>query len=262
MSYQGGEPSIGTYRVEGDRLILSFKGEEGGQSELSYTMSLGRATLDLYDPRSGKKVVQLVRLFQKPKSSKSSQPRAPQKDLVAGAVEKVDPADDQRLASVEFSPKDGAFKVRYPPGWTVETGSRPDNLYSWARFTQDSAKIQMYADAAGSLMSGSDTARPTEEGSTLAPVHRAHVLYLDTVKKEYSEYNETEPALFKGSRLGEGRISAYNASEGGLFGATVKGYRVTLLTNNRRITLLCQCSPRDFARFKATFMAVCRSVSY
>ncbi len=249
--------SKGTYSFQGDRLKLMLKDEEGETSEVQYKTSLGGATLDLYDPESGKKVVQLIRFRQKPAVAGGAAPPAAPKDLAGGAVDK---ADDERLASVSFSPKDGAFKVRHPAGWEPETGSRPDNTYSWARFTKGSAKIQVFADIAGSLMAGGGN-QQHEEGSELAPVHRAHELYQKTVAKEYSDYKEGAPVLFKGSGLGEGRAASFTAAGGGLFGGKTRGLRVTLLTNDRRITVLCECPEGDFEKFKPTFLAVCRSVS-
>ena len=262
MSVQGGDPEVGTYTVKGDLLTLTFKGEEGEPSQRQYKISLGRATLDLYDPSSGKKLVQLIR-FREPASvgGKAKVPEPP-KDLAGGDVNQADKAADDRLAKATFSPKDGAFKIRPPKGWETETGSRPDNLYSWARFTHDSAKIQVFADATGSLMSGSNVGQNYPEGSELAPVHNAHMLYKKTISEEYSDYNESAPTLFKGAGLGEGRIAAFTASTGGLFGSKVRGYRVTLLTNDRRITVLCECPPGDFAGLKPLFLAVARSASY
>ena len=93
----------------------------------------------------------------------------------------------------------------------------------------------------------------------MAPVHRAHELYKRTASEEYSDYKEGKPALFKGSQLGEGRIAAFTAS-GGFLGGKIRGYRVTLLTNNRRISVLCECPSGDFAKMKPTFLAVCRSI--
>jgi hypothetical protein len=264
--------SVGTYTVKGDRLTLTLKevsheegddkdeeGQLGLTSERVYKIALGHATLDLYDPSSGKRVVQLLRFREKPVVGGDAPKTAP-KDLAEGAVAKVDQAADDRLVSVDFSPKDGAFKLRYPPGWETETGSRPDNTYSWATFTHESAKIQVLADIQGSLISGPSNA-DHEEGSELSPVHTAHATYEKTAAKEYSDYKESQPTLFKGSRLGEGRIAAFSASTGGLLGSKVQGYRVTLLTNDRRISVLCECPPGDFAKFKPTFLALCRSIS-
>jgi hypothetical protein len=261
-SIEGGTRD-GTYMLQGDMLTLTFKDEDGEIFQEEYKVALGSVTLDLFDPKSGKKIVQLVRQRAKPVvakggGAKKKEMEAPG-DLAAG---KVDAAADAKLASVEFTPKDGAFKVRHPAGWTVETGSRPDNTYSWGRFTKGSGKIQIFADVAGSLMSGSDSAHNVEEGSEFAPVHRAHELYTRTVSEMYSEFQESEPTVFKGAPVGEGRLAAFTASAGGLFGGKLKGYRVTLLTSNRRLTVLCEAPEKEFESLKPTFLAVCRSVSY
>ncbi len=259
MTLQEKFTSKGTYSLQGDRLKLALKDEGGDPDQVEYKVSLGRATLDLFDPKSGKKMVQLVRFRQEPSvggGGGAPAPSAPN-DAAAGPADK---AADERLASVQFSPKDGAFKLRHPAGWTPETGSRPDNTYSWARFTKDSAKIQVYADIAGSLMAGASNVQH-EKGSSLAPVHGAHVNYQKTVSKEYSDFKESEPTLFEGAGLGEGRIATYTASAGGLFGGKIRGYRVTLLSNDRRVTLLCECPEGEFEKYKPTFLAVCRSAS-
>ncbi len=259
MTLQEKFTTKGTYSFQGDQLKLALKDEDGDASEVQYKVSLGRASMDLFDPQSGKKLVQLVRFRQEPSvggGGGAPAPSAP-KDAAGGPADK---AADERLASVPFSPKDGAFKLRHPAGWTPETGSRPDNTYSWARCTKDSAKIQVYADIAGSLMAGQSNVQH-EEGSELAPVHGAHVNYQKTVSKEYSDFKESEPTLFKGAALGEGRIATYTASAGGLFGGKIRGYRVTLLSNDRRISVLCECPEGEFEKYKPTFLAVCRSLS-
>jgi hypothetical protein len=254
--------SGGTYTVKGDRLKLSLKDDEGETFEEEYKFELGSVTLDLYDPKSGKKIVQLIRQSGPAiiaGAGAAPKAAAPPKDV---AADKVDPAADAKLASVTFSPKDGAFKMRHPAGWEVETGSRPDNTYSWGRFTKGSGKIQVYADVTGSLMSGSDSAHDVEEGSEFAPVHRAHELYKKTVAEQYSDYQESAPTVFKGAAMGEGRVASFTASAGGLFGGKLRGYRVTLLTNNRRITILCEAPEKEFEALRPTFLAVCRSLSY
>ena len=250
--------SSGTYTYKGDRLKLTLKGEEGEPFNIEYKASVGRLTMALYDPTSGKKTVELMRDRNAP-SAPSTTPKL-SKDLAAGATAKADPDADAKLASVVFAPADGAFKVRHPPGWQAETGARADNSYSWARFTRGSAKIQINADVTGSLLSGSDSAGQHEEGSASAPVHVAHLSNLNGVSQDFSDYKETAPTLFKGSSLGEGRVAAFSAS-GGMFSSKIRGLRVTLLTGDRRITVLCQCPDEEFAKLKPTFLAVARSLS-
>jgi hypothetical protein len=261
MTLQEKFTSVGTYAVKGNRLKLTLKDEDGEPYDREYRISLGHATMDLYDPSTGKQVVQLIRFHGTPAVQKPKGPAEAPKDLAADAAGDVDKAADERIASVAFAPKDNAFRLRHPAGWEVETGSRPDNSYSWANFTSGSAKIAVTADLQGSLISGSDTARDVPEGSELAPVHVAHEHHAKAVAEEFGDYKESKPTLFKGSGLGEGRIASFTASGGGLFGSKLRGYRVTLLTNDRRVTVLCQAPAGEFEKLKPTFLAVSRSLS-
>jgi hypothetical protein len=263
--------SVGTYSLKGNRLKLSLKGQsEDGElddtpAETEYKISLGSATLDLMDPQTGKLAVQLIRFREEPAIGKKPEKAAKQvvSANLAADLEKFDQAEDLKLASVEFSPKDGAFKVRHPQGWQTDTGSRPDNLYSWASFTHDSAKVEVRADVKGSLLSGSDAASGAqfEPGSEFAPVHRAHSLYAKNASDDFSDFKESKPEVLKGSALGEGRISQFTAKETGLFGSKLWGYHATLLTRDRCVTVLCQCHGDEFANLKPTFLAVCRSLA-
>jgi hypothetical protein len=251
--------SMGTYSVQGNRLKLSFKNEDGEPSEEQYKIVLRRSTLELHDPETNKLIVELIRQSREtPVVGGKAAPAAAPADVALSDPGKVDQAADERLASEKFSPKDGAFKLRHPKGWEVETSSRPDNTYSSAIFTEGSAKIEIYADVAGSLMSGPNTAQ-YEEGSELAPVHRAHEMYKRQAEEAFSNYQESKPGVFKGSSLGEGRISEFTASGGLIFSSKLRGYHVTLLTNDRRITTFCHCPEGEFAKLKPTFLAVCRS---
>ncbi len=260
MSFQGESMGIGTYSVKGDRLTLKLKDDEGNSSDHVYKVALGRATLDLKDPESGKLVVQLIRFREPPIVGKqrSKTPDAPT-DVAGTDLDKGDNSADAALVAEPFSPKDGAFKLRPPKGWESDTGSRPDNTYSWAKFTKDSSTVQVYADIAGSLMSGAEVIRDHEEGSESAPVHVAHELYKRTAAEEFSDFVDSKPAVFKGSQLGEGRISIFTASTGGLFGSKIRGYHTTLMSRDRRVTILCYCPEKEFPKQKPLFQAVCRS---
>lgn len=257
MAIGEGDANNGTYALKGDRILLSLKDDEGDPVEHEYKFKLAKATLDLFDVSSGNKVVQLIRFRDKPVVAAAAPPAAAPKGLTDGPIDKD---ADARLASVPFTVKDNAFSLKHPGGWEVETGSRPDNTYSWARFTQGSAKVQVFADVAGSLMAG-PTSGEHEEGSELAPVHGAHLQYKRNASEMYGDYKESEPALFKGAGLGEGRLSAFTGSGGGLFGSKLRGVRVTLMTNDRRVSVLCEAPAAEFEKMKPTFLAICRSLS-
>ncbi len=255
------DTSIGTYSVAGGRLKLSFKDEDGNSSKQEFKIILGRVSLELKEPETGKLLVQLIRsrdpaVVGKVKDEAAAAPT----ERALSDPDKVDTAAEAKLASLEMSAKDSAFRLRYPKGWETDTGSRPDNTFSWVKLTKDSALIDINADIQGSVMSGSDVGGQYEEGSEMAPVHRAHELYKKLADQTYSDFKESKPALFKGSPLGEGRLSIFTASTGGLFGSKLRGYHVTFLTRDRRVTILCQCPEKDFPRLKASFLAVCRSL--
>ena len=250
--------SAGTYTFRGNQLVLTFKDEDGETSQTTYKVALGRSTLELYEPGGDTKLVELIRYHAQSAAivAQRAKPAEAPKNL---GVPPANPDDDAKLVAVEFISKDAAFRLKRPASWEVESGSRPDNTYSWARFTRDSAKVQIYADIAGSLMTGSNQSQH-DEGSELAPVHAAHTLYARKAAEDYSGYAESPPTLFKGSALGEGRISTFTAS-GGLFGGKLQGFRITLLTNDRRISILCEAPGSQFSKYQPTFLALARSLA-
>lgn len=89
MTFQEKFTSVGTYTVERDRLKLTLRDEDGDTDERQYRIGLGRSTLDLYDPRTDKHIVQLIR-FREPPVIRDIAPRAapPQGDML-----KDDPDD-------------------------------------------------------------------------------------------------------------------------------------------------------------------------
>mgnify|MGYP001147953914 CR=1 FL=1 len=254
----------GGYHVKGDRLTLKFKDEDGREFERRYKFKLGRAVLSLIDPDSNTLLVDLVRQFHEPESAAASKAKAAAdaKDLADDGDRIADPVADKALASVELSAKDGAFRLRHPPGWEAKTGGKADNTYSYILLDKGAAKITVYADVTGSLVSGSDSTNPGdfEEGSPFAPVQKAHEHYVKTGVGELDGYREAAPGVFKDSGFGEGRIAVFTASAG-LFGGKYKGYHATVLNRDRRISVLAYGPAEDFPKLRATYLAVCRSLS-
>ena len=120
----------------------------------------------------------------------------------------------------------------------------------------------MYADITGALVSGADSANPGDvpEGSEFAPVQKAHEHYAKSAGDDLSGYQESKPEVFKDFGFGEGRLSVFTASAG-MFGGKLKGYHVTGLTRDRRISLLAYGPEADFAKLRPTFLAVARSLA-
>lgn len=263
LSINDSGTATGGYSVQGNRLLLNLKDAEGDEAQVEYQIKLDRASLSLIDPRSGKLLVDLVRQFKQPSVSGEAKAKAKAStELVDVDVSKVDAEADKALASIEMGAKDGAFRLRHPSGWAPQTGGRPDNTYSYIHLERGDAKISVYADVTGALISGADSANPGDypEGSDFAPVHKGHEHYAKTGVEEFSGYQEGAPVVFKDSGMGEGRISVFTASEG-LFGGKLKGYHVTTMTRDRRVTIMAYGPEQDFAKLRPTFLAVSRSLS-
>jgi hypothetical protein len=84
------------------------------------------------------------------------------------------------------------------------------------------------------------------------PVAKLHKAGKDKVAEEFSGYKEEpEPDKFTNG-MGEGRKSEFLA-EGGLGGGKIHGYRVTLLSNDRRFIIICTCPHSDWKTMRPAF---------
>ncbi len=244
----------GTYSADKNHLHLKVANtkDPDDKEEMDYTFKLSSSELDLFDSQ-GKKIVELIRLNEAPKLGAAAPAAAPPPG--GGELPKADAG----LASQDFSVKDGSFACKYPAGWTPQSGASGDNTFAWASFEKDSAKIKIEADIAGSLMTGIAHPHGDTEGGE-APVLTAHNLNKKKVAENFEKYVEGDPQTFTSEGLGEGRIVEFKASAGGLFGGTIHGYRATLLSNDRRVGILCQCPEKEWPKDKPTFFAVIHSL--
>lgn len=158
----------------------------------------------------------------------------------------------------EFTAKDQSFSCESPVGWETKTGARADNSYGWGQFTKANADIKITADATGSIQG--DIARSfggagdSGENSAVAILHERQ---LDDMKEEMGGYKE-KPAETIKTKMGEGRRAEFLAD--GSMGSKIRGYRATLMTNNRRVTVLCKCPSSEWTALKPAFARVIESL--
>ena len=99
------------------------------------------------------------------------------------------------------------------------------------------AEIRVDADFAGSLFG--DIAKAgagTLGGDAEAPVAKVHPLGIRHMKDEFSNYQEREAKSFQSKGFGEGGRSIFIADQA--LGGKTYGYRATLLSGDRRITVI------------------------
>jgi hypothetical protein len=160
-----------------------------------------------------------------------------------------------------FNAPDGSFAVTYPTEWQAEDGGKGDFL--WAKFASGSAFISIETDVAGSVMG--DIAKShvnligmKDSGQDESPVAKVH----ETERESFEADNgvkEQTPSMPIVTKLGEGRKAEFVGSK--TFGGLIHGYRATVLTTSRRITIVCQCSENEWESLKPSFDKVIESLS-
>ena len=143
------------------------------------------------------------------------------------------------IGFAQYNSPDGRFSCDYPKGWQAEGGGKADKPISWAKFTAGNAEIRVDADFAGSLFGDIAKSGNALSGSDEAPSAKVHPLGMRNMKEEFSNYEEREPKSFQSKGLGEGRKSIFIGS--GSLGGKTFGYRATLLSGERRITIITMC---------------------
>jgi hypothetical protein len=163
-------------------------------------------------------------------------------------------------AFVAYSSPDGRFACDYPKGWEVSGGGKADLPYSSTRFTAGNAEIRVDTDLAGSLFG--DIAKAGGAGfggDAEAPVAKIHPMGIRHMKDEFgANYQEREAKSFQSKGLGEGRKAIFIAD--GSFGGKTYGYRATLLTGDRRVTVLTFCPATNWQALKPAFDKVILSL--
>jgi hypothetical protein len=163
-------------------------------------------------------------------------------------------------AFAAYHSADGKFSCDYPKGWEVEKGAgKPDAPYSYAKFRKGGAEIRVEADFAGSLYG--DMARAAGAGlggDAEHPTARVHPMGVRTMKEEFSNYTEREAKPFQSKGFGEGRRSMFTADQ--TFGGKTFGYRATLLSGDRRITVITTCPGDNWTALKPGFERVIASL--
>jgi hypothetical protein len=158
-----------------------------------------------------------------------------------------------------YDAKDGSFLIEYPAGWEVTSGGSLG--YAWAKFTSGSAQVTVDTNLVGSLMADiakSHIAIVTMEGRQDAPpVEKVH----ESEKSDFAQESgatEQTPAIVT-TRLGESCKSEFTGT--GALGDTFHGYRVTALSRDKRIRIICQCSEAQWQSLQPAFDKMIVSVA-
>ncbi len=150
---------------------------------------------------------------------------------------------------------DNSFSCDQPGGWTLhETGATNGNLAT-ASFEEGHARVRVISDATGSIMAdtmaASNANLPPEQ--QVPPVQKLHTQDEKQLAADLPGYKEEDAQPFQ-SAFGESRVSEWTA-DGGLH-----GYRATMLSHERELTVICFCPERNWAALKPAFQRIISSV--
>jgi hypothetical protein len=164
-------------------------------------------------------------------------------------------------AFAQYNSPDGRFSCDYPKGWEAAGGGKADKPISWAKFTAGNAEIRVDADFAGSLFGDIAKAGSAMSGDEEPPAAKVHPMGFRHMKEEFGDkYEEREPKPFKSKGFGEGRKSVFIAP--GSFGSKTYGYRATLLSGDRRLTIIAMCPATNWQALKPAFDTVIASLRH
>jgi hypothetical protein len=152
-----------------------------------------------------------------------------------------------------YNASDGSFRIQYPDGWEVKAGG--SRGYVWAKFTSGTAELLVDTNVAGSVigdLSKMKTPVPLveTEGPQEAPsVEKVHKMEKADFVQEMGVEEQEPTAIATG--FGDSRRSEFTGSRA--FGGAIHGCRVTTLSRDRRIRVVCTCSESEWQALKPAF---------
>lgn len=165
---------------------------------------------------------------------------------------------------------DNTFSCDQPVGWTMHETGATSGALSTATFEQSHVRVRVISDSIGSLRGDMATASNNSVGSVggdmplppgLPPpppakpaVEQLHEQDKAQLADSLPDYQEGEMKPLE-SRVGDSRLSEWTAD-----GGKMHGYRVTMLGNQREITVICLSPERNWAILQPAFQRIISSV--
>jgi hypothetical protein len=158
-----------------------------------------------------------------------------------------------------YKAPDGAFRIDYPSEWTSTGGGKGG--HAWAKFTSGNAEIKVSASLVGSLKA--DIANignnPRMEGQSEEDTKPVAIVHEDE-REDFEEENglKEEKPIYVPTKVIDARKAEFTGSS--TFGGSFRGYRVTALTSDLRIRIICRCPSGEWESLKPAFDKIIESL--
>ncbi len=161
---------------------------------------------------------------------------------------------------------DNTFSCDQLDGWTMHETGATSGALSTVTFEQSHVRVRVISDSIGSLRGDMATAaNNSASGMPLPPgvppppppkpaVEQLHEQDKAQLADGLPDYQEGEMKPLE-SRVGDSRLSEWTAD-----GGKMHGYRVTMLGNQREITVICLSPERNWTILQPAFQRIIGSV--
>lgn len=156
-----------------------------------------------------------------------------------------------------YSAIDSSFSCQQPVGWKMKETGAEQGIMSTVAFSQGHVRVKVVSDAIGSLLG--DIGNGPSLGPQKPPVEKLHEYDKAQLTKDMPGYEEGEAKAFT-SAVGDSRVSEWTA-DGGAGVSKMHGYRVTMLGNQREITVICFSPERNWKTLKPAFEYMINNVT-
>jgi len=166
------------------------------------------------------------------------------------------------MAYKTYTAIDNTFSCDQPVGWTMHETGATSGALSTVTFEKAHVRVRVISDSIGSLVADtmtSNTSTETLPGMPPPPPPKPAVEKLHEMDK--AQLADGLPGYQEGpmqkleSRVGDARISEWTAD-----GGKMHGYRVTMLGNQREMTVICISPERNWAILQPAFQRIITSV--
>lgn len=157
---------------------------------------------------------------------------------------------------------DNTFSCDQPLGWTMHETGATSGALSTVTFEKAHVRVRVVSDSIGSLMAdGMTSSVPTDPIPGMPPppppkpaVEKLHEMDKSQLADSLPGYQEGEMQKLE-SRVGDARVSEWTAD-----GGKMHGYRVTMLGNQREMTVICLSPERNWTILQPAFQHMITSV--
>jgi len=157
---------------------------------------------------------------------------------------------------------DNTFSCDQPTGWTMHETGATSGALSTVTFEMAHVRVRVVSDSVGSLMADTMTSSASVDPIPGMPpppppkpaVEKLHEMDKTQLESTLPGYKEGEMQKLE-SRVGDARVSEWTAD-----GGKMHGYRVTMLGNQREMTVICIAPERNWAVLQPAFQRMITSV--